>query len=248
MELADYAHTFLGVTESNPTFKWIIDNYNSQCRNANTYRMTYNDEWCACFVSLCLTHCGYGIKYNSVNCNELYQKLKKYEVSKDKASKNDIILYSWQHSENLQHVGIIYSRQGNYLTVVEGNKSEAVGTRWVSIYSNAVRHIIHMPSQYIATTSPNTIEQIAKDVITGKYGTGEERKRALEAKGYNYKDVQHKVNELLQGKSTYNITNIAKDVIAGKYGNGEERKKKLELKGYNYNEVQKKVNELLKNS
>lgn len=246
MQLADYAKTFLGVTESNPTFKWIIDNYNTQCRRANTYRMTYNDEWCATFVSLCLTHCGYGISHNSVNCNEFYSLNRRYEIDRAKANKNDIVLYSWQNNENLQHIGIISARSGNYVTVIEGNKSEQVGTRQIGLYSKAIRHIIRMPSTYIPSNSPKSIEQIAKDVIAGKYGTGDTRKKALEAKGYNYKDVQHKVNELLKGKSAYNVTTIAKEVIAGKYGNGEDRKKAIESKGYNYNEVQKKVNELLK--
>lgn len=40
---------------------------------------------------------------------------------------------------------------------------------------------------------------VAKDVIAGKYGNGAVRKRRLEAAGYNYLQVQKKVNELLKG-------------------------------------------------
>lgn len=41
------------------------------------------------------------------------------------------------------------------------------------------------------------IEQIAKDVINGNYGNGQERKEKL---GNLYEQVQHKVNEMLKNK------------------------------------------------
>ena len=42
------------------------------------------------------------------------------------------------------------------------------------------------------------IEDVAKDVIKGKYGNGEARKEALEKAGYDYHEVQSRVNELLK--------------------------------------------------
>ena len=60
---------------------------------------------------------------------------------------------------------------------------------------------------YTAATKPTTptttktTEQIAKEVIDGKWGNGDERKKKLEAAGYNYRTVQNKVNELLGGGS-----------------------------------------------
>lgn len=49
------------------------------------------------------------------------------------------------------------------------------------------------------TTVPNkkSIETIAKEVIAGKWGNGEDRKKALIKAGYDYNEVQKKVNELL---------------------------------------------------
>lgn len=86
--------------------------------------------------------------------------------------------------------------------------------------------------------SVDKIEDIARDVIKGKYGNGEERKKKL---GNLYNEVQKRVNEILGEKP--NIDVLARDVISGKYGNGEERKQKL---GKLYNEVQTRVNEILK--
>ena len=38
--------------------------------------------------------------------------------------------------------------------------------------------------------------EIALEIIQGKWGNGEERKRRLESKGYNYREVQDEVNKL----------------------------------------------------
>lgn len=91
-----------------------------------------------------------------------------------------------------------------------------------------------------------TNEELAKEVIEGKWGNGEERKKKLEAAGYDYKAVQKIVNELVEPKPALKPTDeIAKEVISGKWGNGDERKKKLTEAGYNYDTIQNRVNEML---
>ncbi|MBO5527102.1 MAG: hypothetical protein VZQ95_04040 [Erysipelotrichaceae bacterium] len=87
------------------------------------------------------------------------------------------------------------------------------------------------------------IEELAKEVIQGKWGNGQERKDKLTAAGYDYSAVQGKVNELLN--SGKDLETVAKEVIQGKWGNGQERKDKLTAAGYNYSEVQALVNKLL---
>ena len=90
-------------------------------------------------------------------------------------------------------------------------------------------------------------EEIAKEVIEGKWGNGEERKQKLESAGYNYSEIQALVNSLV-GKKTTNksVTEIANEVIKGLWGNGQERKNRLTAAGYDYKEIQQKVNEFLK--
>lgn len=43
-----------------------------------------------------------------------------------------------------------------------------------------------------------SVDEIAKEVIDGKWSNGEERKKKLSAEGYDWKVVQKKVNELLK--------------------------------------------------
>lgn len=96
------------------------------------------------------------------------------------------------------------------------------------------------------TSEKKSIDELAQEVIDGKWGINEARKDALEKAGYDYDEVQNRVNEILKEKENKkSVTEVAKDVINGKYGNGDERKKKLEAEGYDYDEVQSKVNQLL---
>lgn len=50
-------------------------------------------------------------------------------------------------------------------------------------------------------TSKKTIEELAQEVLAGKWGNGEDRKKRLESAGYNYREVQDIVNELVSGKT-----------------------------------------------
>ena len=95
----------------------------------------------------------------------------------------------------------------NGLTVDEiyGPKSKA---KLTELYTAATK-----PA---TSTTTKTTEQIAKEVINGKWGNGDERKKKLEAAGYNYSTVQNKVNELLGGgsktvTSTATNTNVKVD-------------------------------------
>ena len=95
-------------------------------------------------------------------------------------------------------------------------------------------------------TGKKSVEAVAKEVLAGKWGNGEDRKKRLQATGYDYPAVQAKVNELVKGSGKKSVEAVAKEVIAGKWGNGEDRKKKLQAAGYDYGAVQRKVNELMR--
>lgn len=43
-----------------------------------------------------------------------------------------------------------------------------------------------------------SVEELAREVILGKWGNGSERKQRLTAAGYNYKEIQARVNALLR--------------------------------------------------
>lgn len=51
------------------------------------------------------------------------------------------------------------------------------------------------------TTTKKSVTEIAHEVIAGKWGTGATRKEKLTEAGYNYNEVQAKVNEILKSDS-----------------------------------------------
>lgn len=98
-----------------------------------------------------------------------------------------------------------------------------------------------------APVPSKSIDELASEVIAGKWGNGEDRKQRLTSAGYDYSAVQAKVNELMGAKTpTKSIDELAREVIAGKWGNGADRKNRLTAAGYNYFAVQARVNELMK--
>lgn len=151
------------------------------------------------------------------------------------------------------HVAIVEEIHDGYVTTSEynyaGDKKFHVRDRYAkNDYNTAGSHLkfqgfIYSPNEF-EIENKKSIDEIARDVIAGKYGNGQERKDKLTAEGYNYEEVQNKVNEILHsGKKS--IDEIAREVIAGKWGNGEERKKRLKEAGYNYDEVQNRVNYIM---
>lgn len=80
-----------------------------------------------------------------------------------------------------------------------------------------------MYANLIGEGNKKSILELANEVIAGKWGNGEDRKKRLTNAGYNYKEVQAEVNKLLapktQPKVYYTIKNgdtLGK--IAKKYG------------------------------
>lgn len=86
-----------------------------------------------------------------------------------------------------------------------------------------------------------SIDQLANEVIAGKHGSGDARKKAL---GSQFDAVQTKVNQLLGTKAvvktpTKTVQQLVTETLAGKHGNGDARKKSL---GSNYNAVMNIIN------
>lgn len=96
-----------------------------------------------------------------------------------------------------------------------------------------------------------SVDVVAKEVINGKWGNGDDRKSRLTAAGYDYNAVQAKVNELLGQKAKPAAPAkkcndvIAQEVINGKWGNGNDRINRLKAAGYDPTAIQALVNKKL---
>lgn len=144
------AKSWLGCNKADGTHKQIIDVYNNHKPLARGYAVKYTDAWCATFVSACAIKCGYtDIIPTECGCSPMIQLFKNLGewVENDAyvPKSGDIIFYDWQDSgsgDNTgvpDHVGIVESVSGSTITVIEGNKNNAVARRTIQVNGKYIR-------------------------------------------------------------------------------------------------------------
>lgn len=144
------AQAWIGCKESDGSHKKIIDVYNSHKPLARGYKVKYTDSWCAAFVSAVSIECGYtAIIPTECSCPqmiELFKDLGEWvENDAYKPSAGDVILYDWNDSgsgDNTgtpDHIGIVEKVSGNTITIIEGNKGDAVARRTIQINGVTIR-------------------------------------------------------------------------------------------------------------
>ena len=226
-QIVAQAKTWLGCKESNGTHKKIIDIYNGHAPLARSYKVKYTDAWCATFVSAVAIKCGAtDIIPTECSCQkqiELFKALGTWHENENmRPQPGDIVYYDWQDSgfgDNKgvsDHVGIVESVSTTSFVVIEGNYSNAVKRRTMSINGRYIRGFAR-PAYGGSVAAPSaSVNELAKRVIAGDFGTGADRKAAL---GDRYDEVQARVNELL-GKAdvtaneTYTALDKTPDTIA----------------------------------
>ena len=141
---------YQGAKESNSSHRPIIDLYNSIRPLPNGYRLSYKDPWCAGFVSAVAKACGLtDIIFPECSCDRMIALFKKagrwQENDAYKPQMGDIIFYDWNDSGagdnagSSDHVGIVVEVNGTTIRVIEGNISDSVGYRNISVNAKFIR-------------------------------------------------------------------------------------------------------------
>lgn len=227
--VVDLIISWEGKNESDGSYKSIIDIYNSYTgKLPRGVKMEYGWAWCACTWSAVAVKLGYtDIMPIEISCPELITLAKKtgcwVEDDGYIAKPGDAILYDWQDSgvgDNTgvpDHIGTVIEthKDAGYFVVMDGNYSHSVKRRTISINGRYIRGFIVPKYTSDKVTAPQQvsgkdIKTVAREVITGVWGSGEARKKALEAAGYNYSEVQNMVNSILN----YTETPKQKEVVA----------------------------------
>lgn len=250
---------YKGIAEGSEQHKAILKVFNDSGL-CTRYKMTVNDAWCATSVSAAFIAVGLSNIFPCVECS--CENMINLAIIAGIWVENDayvpdvgdVILYDWDDNGVgdctgwSDHVGIVVSCDGSTIRVIEGNKSNTVGYRDIAVNGKCIRGFItpHYAAGGSVTPTPSkSVQDVAKEVINGKWGNNPDRQKKLEAAGYNYQEVQNAVNAILKGNAATDLTAIAKEVILGKWGNGQERIDRLKAAGYSPTAVQKRVNELV---
>lgn len=216
--VVNLAKLWLGKNEADGSYKEIIDIYNSYTGVfPRRIKMSYNWAWCAATWSALAVKLAYTpIMPIEISCYCIIEAAKRMGcwVEDDSyiPSPGDAVLYDWDDSGvgdntgNPDHIGTVEYVSGGYIVVVEGNYSNAVKRRTISINGRYIRGFItpKYDVENVETpdlTSNKSVNTIAHEVITGIWGVGAARRKALEDKGYNYSEIQARVNEILNGSA-----------------------------------------------
>lgn len=144
------ARGYLGCKESNGSHKKIIDLYNSHKPLARSYKVKYTDSWCATFVSACAIKANYtDIIPTECSCNQMIKKFQNMgrwtEDDGHVPHLGDVIFYDWQDNGvgdckgTSEHVGYVEKVENGKITVIEGNKSDAVARRVLNVNGRYIR-------------------------------------------------------------------------------------------------------------
>lgn len=231
-KVVDLASSWIGKNELDGSHKEIIDIYNEHMPLPRNTKMQYDWAWCACFCSALAIKLRYTeIIPIEISCGDLIENAKKMGcwVENDGyvPKPADFVLYDWNDNgsdDNTgwpDHVGVVdyVNENSGYFTVIEGNYSDSVKKRTVSINGRFIRGFIapKYDDNAVEPSTPNasgkTIYEIARECIIGIWGNGDERRKLITAAGYNYDVVQAKINEIL---NTPNVSSdTASDSVVG---------------------------------
>lgn len=222
-EVVNLARSWIGKNEKDGSYKEIVDIYNSFSYDElpRGVKMQYDWPWCACTWSALAISLEYtDIMPIEISCGNLIERAKKMGCWVEDDSyipkPGDAILYNWSDNgegDNTKwpdHIGVIdyINEDSGYMTVIEGNYDNEVKKRTISINGKFIRGFItpNYTDDSIISESLGAdlkdVETMAREVISGLWGNGNQRKYALEEAGYNYAAIQEKVNKILNSPVT----------------------------------------------
>lgn len=215
-KVLDIARAWVGKKESDGSFKEILDTYNSHKPLARGYAIKTTDEWCDTFVSAVAIKAGaVDLIGTEVGCEHHVKIFQEKGIWIEDGTiipqPGDIILYNWDDSTQpndgaSDHIGYVESVSVDTIVVIEGNMSSAVGRRKIKRGWGFVRGYAR-PKYAVETTtkiptptqSEKVIDSVAREVIAGKWGVMPDRKIKLTQAGYDYEEIQKRVNTILKG-------------------------------------------------
>lgn len=178
--------------------------YGRDMHNVYPKTMDFPAAWCDAFVDWCFYSafgkdiapkmlCGTFDDY-TVNSANFYKKEGRWFTS---PVLGDQIFF--KNSNGICHTGIVCRVYSNMVHTIEGNKNNEVKYCSYDLKDSYIAGYGRPRWELVNGNIPiKSIEEVAKEVIAGKWGVGDVRKQLLTENGYDYNMVQAKVNELLK--------------------------------------------------
>ena len=177
-KVVQQARDWLGLKESNGSHREILEVYNAIKPLPVGYRVKESDPWCAVYVSAVGAACDLtDIILPECSCSRmigLYKAVGRWMEADDYApSPGDLIMYGWSDSGigdytgDPDHVGIVEERDGNDITVLEGNIRDAVGRRRITVDARHIRG--YCLPDYAGKATRGEVGRVFPDVPKDQY-------------------------------------------------------------------------------
>lgn len=175
-KFVECCESYLGCRESDGSHRQIIDLYNTIRPLPRGYKLTYTDPWCAGFPSAVAQRCGMtDIIYPECSCDamiELYKAAGRWQEADNHAPRiGDLIMYDWNDSGSgdntgsADHVGVVAQVSGSSLTIIEGNISDSVDYRRISVNARFIRG--YCLPDYASAADETADGQPAEIIVSG---------------------------------------------------------------------------------
>lgn len=183
-KVVSIAQSYLGCKESDGSHKKIIDLYNSHKPLARGYAMKYTDAWCSTFASAVAIAAGLtDIIPTECGCEkhiQLFKGLGSWQENDAYVpSPGDYVFYDWDDSGagdctgSADHVGIVEKVSGQTITVIEGNYSDSVKRRTITVNGRYIRGYGVPKYSSKATSSGTTTGSNTGATASGSYKVGD---------------------------------------------------------------------------
>lgn len=207
--------SWFGLSMAAGTHKPIVDLYNTLNPLPMGYRLTYRDSYCDATVTAAF------LKLNALNLigggecgvERHIQVFKNAGIWEENGSiipeVGYICCYNWDDSTQpndgfADHIGIVASvdKNASRFTVYEGNMGDTgyVGERVVPFGYGYIRGFAKPKYASASMTKPvqptKSIDELAQEVLDGKWGNDDDRRNRLTSAGYDYVAIQKVVNQL----------------------------------------------------
>lgn len=173
---------FLGIREGSAEHQQILDDYNTLAKRPEGlprgWKALPSDAWCAIFAAG---------QAHAMGMTEVYPMecscARIIEIAEEKGiwieaddyipARGDWCIFAWEapSGENKakpDHIGTVYFSDGEILITVEGNKSDTVATRAMTVGDKRIRGFVHPDySQLIGNLIAPESKEVAMEVLEG---------------------------------------------------------------------------------
>lgn len=172
--------SWVGLKESDGSHKKIVDIYNTIDPLPVGYRLKVSDAWCAATISAAAQVLNAtDIIPTECSCPRMVDKAKKMgcwvEADNYIPSPGDILLYDWDdngkgdNTGRPDHVGGVEKVSSNSITIIEGNYSNSVKRRTLSVNAKYIRGYIvpkydEAPEVNVPEETGYTLGQFVRDI------------------------------------------------------------------------------------